>query len=43
MANVRQLEPPIPAIPSLISPKETDFFVAVFAEKKGPIEIKYIK
>jgi hypothetical protein len=43
LANVRQLEPPMPATLSLISPEETGFDIIVFAEKKGPIEIKYVR
>ena len=43
MTNVRQLEPPMPAAPSLVSPEETGIDILVFAEKKGPIEIKYVK
>jgi hypothetical protein len=33
----------MPAIPSLIPPLETGFVILAFAEKKGPIEIKYVK
>jgi hypothetical protein len=43
LANVRQLEPPPPATPSFIPPQETGFIILVFAEKKGPIEMKYVK
>jgi hypothetical protein len=40
---MRQLKPPMSAAPSLFSSKETDFIILVFAEKKGPIEIEYVK
>jgi hypothetical protein len=40
---VRQLEPPTTVTPSLISPEKTGFVTLIFAEKKGPIEIKYVK
>jgi hypothetical protein len=33
----------MPATPSLISPEDTGFVIVLFAEKKGPIEIKYVK
>jgi hypothetical protein len=33
----------MPATPSLIFPEERGIVIIVFAEKKGPIEIKYVK
>jgi hypothetical protein len=42
---MRQLEPPMPATRSFkyFSPDETDFVILVFAEKKLPIKMKYVK